>query len=81
MLIEIWNLVFIGGAIIGGYIAINFLGSPEPVQIAQSTQDYLQTIGIQVPQTLAEGNGYVPEEIFGNPFSAMNLMLLTVGGF
>ena len=78
---QIWNLVFIGGAIIGGYIAINFLGSPEPVQIAQSTQDYLQTLGIQVPQTLAEGNGYVPEEIFGNPFSAMNLMLLTVGGF
>lgn len=78
---QIWNLVFIGGAIIGGYIAIHFLSSPEPVKIAQSTQDYLQTLGIQVPQTIAEGNGYVPEEIFGNPFSAMNLMLLTVGGF
>lgn len=78
---QIWNLVFIGGAIIGGYLAINFLGSPEPVQIAQSTQDYLQTIGIQTPQTLAEGNGYVPTEIFGNPFSPINLIILIVGGF
>ncbi len=78
---QIWNLVFIAGAIIGGYLAINFLGSPAPVQIAPATQAYLQTLGIQVPQTLAEGNGYVPTEIFSNPFSTLNFILLTVGGF
>lgn len=78
---QIWNLVFILGAIIGGYIAIYFLGSPQPVQIAASTQTYLQSVGIQVPQTLAEGNGFVPAEIFSNPFSSINLLMLTVGGF
>ena len=78
---QIWNLVFILGAIIGGYIAIYFLGSPQPVQIAASTQTYLQSVGIQAPQTLAEGNGFVPAEIFSNPFSSINLLMLTVGGF
>ena len=78
---QIWNLVFIAGAIIGGYIAINYLGSPEPVQISQATRTYLQSVGIHVPQTLAEGNGYVPSEIFGHPFSPINLFMLTIGGF
>lgn len=78
---QIWNLIFIGGAIIGGYIATTFLGSPEPVQISKATQEYLQTIGIHTPQTLAEGSGYVPTEIFTNPFSSMNLFLLIGGGF
>lgn len=78
---QLWNLVFIGGAIIGGYIGVAVLGSPEPVQISDATTAYLQTIGIHTPQTLAEGNGYVPTEIFSNPFSGINLLLLIGGGF
>ena len=79
---QIWNLVFIGGAVIGGFIASHFLASPEPVQISDATTAYLKTVGIQVPQTLAEGTGYVPNEIFGldNAFSVKNLLLLIVGG-
>ena len=78
-----WNLVFIGGAVIGGYIAVNFLGSPEPVQLAVSTQEYLASVGIHVPQTLEEGRGYVPTEIFGieNMWTAKNLIMLIGGGF
>lgn len=78
---QVWNLVFIAGAIIGGYIGIAVLGSPEPVQISEATTTYLQTVGIHTPQTLAEGNGYVPTEIFSNPFSLTNLLLLIGGGF
>ena len=78
---QLWNLVFIGGAVVGGFIATTFLASPEPVQISIATQTYLQTIGISTPQTLAEGNGYVPREIFQSSFSAINLLLLIVGGF
>lgn len=76
-----WNLVFIIGAIAGGFIAMNFLTSPEPVQIAAATQQYLQSLGITTPQTLAEGNGYVPIEIFQSPFSVRNVLLLIIGGF
>lgn len=78
---QIWNLVFILGAIIGGFIAVHFLGSPEPVQISTATQQYLQTIGIHTPQTLAEGNGFVPIEIFQQVSAPINLLLLIGGGF
>ena len=77
-----WNLVFIGGAVIGGFIAVNFLASPDPVQISAATQTYLASVGIATPQTLAEGAGYVPKEIYAaeNAFSLSSLIILIVGG-
>jgi hypothetical protein len=80
---QVWNLIFIGGAVIGGFIATEFLASPEPVQISESTTAYLETIGIDTPQTLEEGTGYVPGEIFGlnQMFTIPNLLFLLVGGF
>jgi len=80
---QMWNIVFIVSAIFGGYLAMTFFPSPEPVQIAQATQEHLTGLGIQTPQSIQEGFGYVPSEIFGleNTFSARNLFLLIVGGF
>lgn len=76
-----WNLVFILGAVIGGFIAFQYLGSPEPLDISQSTIEYFADQGITYPATLAEGNGYVPAEIFDNPWTAKNLIMLVIGGF
>ena len=80
---QIWNLVFISGAVVGGYLAVTILASPEPVQISIATQTHLTSIGIQAPQTLAEGSGFVPTEIFSpkNMWSFKNLILLIGGGF
>ncbi len=80
---QLWNLAFVGGAIIGGYIAVTFLASPEPVQIAESTQAYLQSVGIATPQTLSEGTGYVPAELFNLEalLTIKGFLLLVVGGF
>jgi uncharacterized membrane protein YedE/YeeE len=80
---QMWNLVFIGSAIIGGYLATTVFASPEPVQIAEATQVHLSALGIKTPQDISEGFGYVPSEIFAveNFLSARNLFLLIVGGF
>lgn len=80
---QVWNLIFIGGAVIGGFIATQFLASPEPVQIAESTTDYLETMGIHTSRSVSEGAGYVPEELFGleKLFSVSHLLFLVVGGF
>lgn len=80
---QLWNLVFILSAIVGGYLAVTVFASPEPVQIAQSTQEHLASLGIQTPQTIDEGLGYVPREIFAgeNLFTLRNMILLVVGGF
>ena len=78
-----WNLLFVAGAIIGGWIATTFLASPEPVNIAVSTENYLASVGIDTPRTLAEGTGFLPTEIFAvdQLFSIRNLFLIIVGGF
>lgn len=80
---QIWNLVFIGGAVIGGFIATHFLASPEPVQISTETQIHLQSLGIQTPTTIAEGMGFVPQEIFAPSeiLSLSSLVILIIGGF
>ncbi len=80
---QIWNLVFIGGAIIGGFIAVSYLPSSDPVQISDSTQIYLESVGINAPATIAEGRGYLPTEIFGstNLFSFRSFVFLIAGGF
>lgn len=80
---QVWNLVFIGGAVLGGFIAVNYLGSPAPVDISESTQAYMSTIGISVPETLDEGRGFVPAEIFSASefLELKNLVLLIIGGF
>lgn len=77
-----WNLVFIGGAVIGGYIASTFLASPDPVAISEATSTYLNSVGIRVPKTLAEGAGYVPSELFGSQhaFDLKNIIILIGGG-
>lgn len=78
-----WLLTFILGAIIGGGIAINFLGSPEPVQLSAATVSDLQGLGISVPQTTAEGTGYLPRELFNfeTLLSLKGIILMVVGGF
>lgn len=80
---QIWNLVFVGGAILGGFIATSLFQSPEPVQIAESTIEHLAKLGIQTPTNLNEGKGFVPKEIFGgqNLLNIKNLFLLILGGF
>jgi len=79
---QIWNLVFIIGASIGGFVAAFYLPSPEPVAISDATVAYLSSVGIETPQTMAEGTGFVPNELFfGNLLSLKNLLVLVVGGF
>jgi len=78
---QLWNLVFILSAIVGGYIAVTFLASPEPVQISQSTQAYLTSVGIETPQTIRDGFGYVPSEIYAtNTLGSLRNMILLIGG-
>lgn len=77
---DIWNLVFLTGAIIGGFIAVTFLTSPEPVQVSDATISLMTSMGINTPIDISEGYGYLPSEIFGEPFKPVNLLILIGGG-
>lgn len=78
-----WLLVFILGAIIGGYLGTTALQSPEPVQISAATTEHLTALGVQVPQTKAEGLGFLPTDLFNfaNLLTLKGFLLMVLGGF
>lgn len=65
-----WNLVFILGTIIGGFIAYNYLSVTEAVDLNPQTVQDLAAIGFQ-----DAGSQYLPDELF-----SIDSMLTLKGG-
>ncbi|MDH3710879.1 MAG: YeeE/YedE family protein [Cyclobacteriaceae bacterium] len=75
---QIWNLVFILGAIIGGAIAHNYLTLDPGVDLASNTVSDLQGLGLADP-----GGEFVPSALFSweRLFTLKGLVMLVGGGF
>lgn len=73
---QTWNLVFLVGAILGGFIAKQYLSNDAPVQISRATINDLAKIGINEPNSLQ------PDELFGLDavLSLKGFMILAFGG-
>lgn len=73
---QVWNLVFLVGAIAGGMIAKQFLSTDVPVAISQATITDLGKLGIAAPVSLQ------PEELFGLDaiLSLKGFLILAAGG-
>jgi len=73
---QIWNIVFLLGAIIGGFVAKEFLSTGAPIEISQASIQSLSEYGFQAPQ------GAQPEEIFNWDvvFSLKGFFVLALGG-
>ena len=74
---QTWNLLFLVGAIIGGFISSEFLSDGEAVRISQATIQDLRQLGIVAPE------GLQPEEIFSleSVLSVRGFLILLLGGF
>jgi uncharacterized protein len=74
---EVWNLFFVGGILIGGIIAAQFLANPDPVAINPALASELKNYGINDYSKL------VPTEIFSweSLLTLRGFILLVVGGF
>jgi hypothetical protein len=74
---QIWNLVFLAGAIIGGYIAANYLTSSTLIALSSNTVASLASLGIE-----NAGSSFLPTEIFGlDALSSIGgIAYLVVGG-
>ena len=74
---EIWNLFFVGGVLIGGFIATQFLSNREPIQIAAETKAQLEVQGIHSFGQL------MPPDLFS--FSSLatlrGFIFIVLGGF
>lgn len=69
-----WNLLFLVGAVIGGFIAANYLSMHQIPAISTQTIDELKALGFE-----SAGKEYSPTELFGS-LSLKNIAILLVGG-
>ena len=73
-----WNLIVVLGAVIGGFIAINFLTEDPTVAINPETVSHLNDLGFE-----SAGKAYLPEELYSLEAltSFKSLSILIIGGF
>ncbi|HAI77246.1 MAG TPA: hypothetical protein DCM08_13485 [Microscillaceae bacterium] len=74
---EVWNLFFVGGVFIGGFIAQTFLSNPQAIQIAPQTTAQLQAWGV------TQFNDLMPADIFNfaQLLTLKGLVFIVLGGF
>lgn len=74
---EMWNIVFVIGILIGGFVATAIFANPEAIVIAESTQQDLALLGI------TDYSSLMPAEIFNwsNLFTVKGLIFFVIGGF
>lgn len=74
---EIWNLFFVAGILIGGFIASTFLGNPEQIVVAESLKTDLAQYGITNYENI------LPVDLFNWPalFTLRGFIMMVVGGF
>jgi uncharacterized membrane protein YedE/YeeE len=72
-----WNLVFVAGTIIGGFLGGWLFNNPDPINISQQTITELQVLGI------ADFSGMMPQDLFSwqNLGSLQGIVVMAVGGF
>lgn len=74
---EIWNLFFVAGVLIGGFIANQFLSNPNTIVISESTITDLKALGI------TDFSNLMPADLFSvdNIFTLKGLFFFVIGGF
>ena len=74
---ERWNLLFVAGIFIGGWIAGSLFANPQPVDISAATRTDLHALGVDT------AGGLMPAELFrwGALLHAKGLTLMVAGGF
>jgi uncharacterized membrane protein YedE/YeeE len=69
--------MFVAGGALGGFLAMNFLGGDQAVNLSEETLSYLENRGI-----LSAGEAYQPAELFSFGADGYTPWLFTIlGGF
>ncbi len=75
--VNTWNLVFVIGGILGGYLAVTYLDGLKGLSVSDATVSDLQGLGISFD------GGFAPEAIFSwQGFATLKgFLILVIGGF
>jgi uncharacterized protein len=74
---ETWNLVFVTGILLGGYVGNHWLANPNQVEVAEATKMSLSAMGVQ------DFTNLMPSDLFNfeSLLTLKGFMLMVVGGF
>lgn len=74
---EVWNFFFVGGILVGAFIASTVFANPEPMKVAPELAADLQTYGI------TDYWGIVPSQLVSweSLFSLRGFVMIVFGGF
>jgi len=74
---ESWNLFFVAGIVLGGFIAVQFLNGQRPVNINPHTAESLKQQGVK------DFSGLLPQDIFSfqQLLTLRGFIFIVVGGF
>lgn len=74
---DIWNIIFVVGAISGGFITSYFMTDHSAVEISANTVADLKELGVEV------NPGLIPQELFSweSLFTWKGLVFMVLGGF
>ena len=76
-------MLFALGAVLGGFLAANYLSSPEPMELGSRTIEYVESIGFSIPDPTDNSSSILPEEFSSTDFvfSIKGMLFLLLGGF
>lgn len=74
---EVWNLFFVTGVLLGGFIAVQFLANPEAIKINTEVTTKMSVVGI------TDTSNMVPSDLFNWPalLTGKGMIMMIGGGF
>ena len=74
---ETWNLLFVAGILVGGWVAMNLLGDPSPIKIHPALVQEMKGYGVQ------DFQGLLPAGLFSwaARLTGRGLVMMVFGGF
>jgi len=72
-----WNLAVVAGAMLGGFVATNYLSDPSNVSINPETIEFLQAMNIDAPEGKLMPDALFSNQVFESPKA---ILILIIGG-
>jgi uncharacterized membrane protein YedE/YeeE len=74
---ELWNLFFVAGVVVGGFIATKYLSTPQPINVNPALVKELNKYGIN------DYSNIVPKQLFSfsSLFTLRGFIMMVGGGF